>query len=153
MKIRIEIDDSLTDEEIVIRCRNLNEDIVSIQKSITDAIGTGFQLHVFKGEKEYFLNIDKILFFETDGSFIMAHTANDIYETRLRLYELEEILPGFFMRVSKSTILNTNYIHSIRKNITGASEVEFTCTKKQAFVSRSYIKQLMSKLEEKRLKR
>lgn len=153
MKIRIEIDDSLTDEEIVIRCRDLNDEIVHIQRNISEAVNTRLQLNVFKGEKEYFLTLDKIVFFETDGSSIMVHTSNDIFETRLRLYELEEILPTIFMRVSKSAILNINYIHSIRKNITGASEVGFTCTNKQVFVSRSYIKQLMSKLEEKRLKR
>lgn len=56
------------------------------------------------------------------------------------------------MRVSKSTIINLSEIRSIRKNITGASEVEFNGTMKKAYVSRMYIKAFMNKMEEKRLK-
>lgn len=32
------------------------------------------------------------------------HTAVDIYETDYKLYELEQLLPGYFMRISKSAI-------------------------------------------------
>ena len=56
------------------------------------------------------------------------------------------------MRVSKSTIINMSVIRSIHKNITGASEVEFQGTMKKAYVSRMYIKALMSKIEEKRIR-
>ena len=153
MKIRIEIDDNLTEEEIVIRCRTLNEDVLSIQKNISEAINTRMQLNVIKGDAEYYITLEEILFFETDGSMVAVHTKGQIYETKLRLYELEEMLPGMFMRVSKSTILNTTKIRAIHKNITRASEVEFIGSNKLAFVSRNYFKPLMSKIEEKRLKR
>jgi DNA-binding LytR/AlgR family response regulator len=63
------------------------------------------------------------------------------------------MLPGSFLRVSKSCIMNTEKIRSVRKNITGASEVEFMDSVKKAFVSRSYFKVLTDKLEEKRLKK
>ena len=55
MKIRIEIDDNLTEEEIVIRCRTLNEDVLSIQKNISEAINTRMQLNVIKGDAEYYI--------------------------------------------------------------------------------------------------
>ena len=153
MKIRIEIDDNLTEEEIVIRCRTLNEDVLSIQKNISEAINTRMQLNVIKGDAEYYITLEEILFFETYGSMVAVHTKGQIYETKLRLYELEEMLPGMFMRVSKSTILNTTKIRAIHKNITGASVVEFFGSNNLAFVSRNYFKPLMSKIEEKRLKR
>ena len=75
------------------------------------------------------------------------------YQTKYKLYELEDILPGFFMRVSKSTILNTNHIYSINRNLTASSVVAFSDTHKQVYVSRYYYKPLISKLEEKRLHR
>lgn len=151
MKIKIEIDDGLAEEEIVIRCKSLNEDVISIQKRITDAVNSRMQLEVTKGEKEYYITIDEIIFFETDASGVVVHTANQIYETKYRLYELENLLPGNFIRVSKSTILNSARVRAIHKNITGASEVEFTGTNKKVFVSRNYLKLLLEKLEEKRL--
>lgn len=151
MKIKIEIDDGLAEEEIVIRCKSLNEDVISIQKRITDAVNSRMQLEVSRGEKEYYITIDEILFFETADNSVVVHTAGQIYETNYRLYELEDLLPGYFVRVAKSTILNASKVRAIHKNITGASEVEFAGTNKKVFVSRNYLKLLLTKLEEKRL--
>ena len=153
MKIRVEIDENVKEEEIILRCRELNDETIAIQKRIAEAVNEGMTLTVTRGESEYYLNLQEILFFETAGVAVAVHTVNQIYTTHQRLYELEEILPGIFLRVSKSTILNTGRIRSVRKNITGASEVEFDGTAKKAFVSRSYFKLLTDKLEEKRLKR
>lgn len=153
MKIRIEADDEIREEEVVIRCRELDDDIIALQRRIAEAVSGGLQLNVYRSGKEYYLNLEEILFFETDGTVVAVHTVNQIYVTKLRLYELEEMLPGNFMRVSKSAILNTGQVRAIHKNITGASEVEFAGTSKKAFVSRSYFKALISKLEEKRLRK
>ena len=153
MKIRVEIDENVKEEEIILRCRELNDETIAIQKRIAEAVNEGMKLTVTRGESEYYLNLQEILFFVTAGAAVAVHTVNQIYTTHQRLYELEEILPGIFLRVSKSTILNTGRIRSVRKNITGASEVEFDGTAKKAFVSRSYFKLLTDKLEEKRLKR
>ena len=152
MKIRMEIDDCITDDEIIIRCKELNDEILSLQRHISEAVNQNMQLHVTKGDKDYFITLEEILFLETAGQMVAVHTGDDIYTTRQKMYELEELLPGRFMRVSKSTIINTRMIRSIHKNITGASEVEFAQTMKKAYVSRTYIKALMSKLEEKRIK-
>ena len=153
MKIKIEIDEGLMEEEIVIRCKSLNEEVISIQKRITEADNSRMQLEVSRGEKEYYITIDEILFFETADSGVVVHTAGQIYETKYRLYELEDLLPGNFVRVAKSTILNAAKVRAINKNITGASEVEFAGSNKKVFVSRNYLKLLMTKLEEKRLGR
>ncbi len=83
----------------------------------------------------------------------MLHTTKDIYKTRQKLYELEELLPRDFIRVSKSTIVNTLKISAIKKNITGASEISFLSSTKKAFASRNYIKALIEIMDEKRLKR
>ena len=151
MKIKIEIDEALAEEEIVIRCKSLNEDVISIQKRITDAVNSRMQLEVSRDDKEYYLVIDEILFFETDANGVVVHTATQMYETKHKLYELEDLLPGNFIRVSKSSILNSAKVRAIHKNITGASEVEFVGSSKKVFVSRNYFKVLMAKLEEKRL--
>ena len=151
MKIKIEIDASLAEEEIIIRCRTLSEDAISIQKRVADAVNSRMQLEVTKGEKEYYITLDEIFFVETDATGVVVHTAKEIYETKHRLYELEDMLPGNFIRVSKSTILNATKVRTVHKNITGASEVGFMGSSKKVFVSRNYFKLLMAKLEEKRL--
>ena len=153
MKIRIEIDENLTEEEVVIHCRRLTEDVGKIQTAVSDVINATQKFVFFKGTTEYYLPLDDILFFETDETGISAHTKEEVYQTKYKLYELEDILPGFFMRVSKSTILNTNHIYSISRNLTASSVVAFAGTYKQVYVSRYYYTPLVSKLEEKRLQK
>ena len=97
------------------------------------------------------MTLSKILFFETDENGISAHTRDEMYQTRYKLYELEDMLPGVFMRVSKSTILNTDQIYSIDRNLTASSVVAFLNTHKKVYVSRYYYKPLTQKLQEKRL--
>ena len=153
MKIKIEIEEALAEDEVVIRCRGLTEEISAIQKAVSEVSSAAQKFTFYKGNTEYYLTLDEILFFETDETGISAHTRTDAYQTKYKLYELEDILPGFFMRVSKSTILNTNHIYSINRNLTASSVVAFSDTHKQVYVSRYYYKPLISKLEEKRLQR
>ena len=80
----------------------------------------------------------------------MAHTRDDVYETRRKLYELEELLGGRFQRISKSAIVNVDKVYSIKRNVTSSSAIEFQRTHKQIYVSRAYYKVLREKLEEKR---
>ena len=112
MKIRIEVDETALENEVVIRCAGLTKEVQLIQQALSE-IAAGNQRFIFyKGETEYYIELDEILFFETDDGMINVHTADDVYQTKLKLYELEERLPGYFMRVSKSAILNVNKIYS-----------------------------------------
>ena len=151
MKIRIEMEPELTEDEVVLRCRQLTPEIVRLQESIIEQCSHSSQFILYKEETEYYVSLDEILFFETEGGCVIAHTADEMYTARHKLYELEEILPGSFLRISKSSIVNCNKIYSVSRNLTAASRIEFHNTHKQIYVSRGYYKILKTKLEEKRL--
>ena len=148
MKIRINLDETLEEEEVVINCREVGPQILAIQKSISNIIGRNQNFVLYQGEKEFYIPLNQILFFETGKEGISAHTKDSMFQTKYRLYELEELLPGNFVRVSKSTILNINNIYSLTKNITSSSLVQFDNSIKEVYVSRSYYKALKNKLEE-----
>ncbi|AQS05780.1 MULTISPECIES: LytTR family DNA-binding domain-containing protein [Clostridium] len=150
MKIRVELDNEIKENEVIIKCNELNEEVRNIQIVLGELLSQKKHITFYKGETEYYLSLEEILFFETEESGICAHTINNIYNVKYKLYELEELLPGYFMRVSKSTILNTNHIYSITKSISSSSRVEFQNTHKQVYVSRYYYKPLKIKLLEKR---
>lgn len=150
MKIRIEVDPDLAEDEVLIRCKSISDDVAAMQQAITDISSSGQRFQFYNGEKEFYFSLDEILFFETDGSKVNAHTAQQVYQVKYRLYELEELLPSCFVRVAKSTILNVRHVHAITKNLTGASEVEFQGTHKHIYVSRGYYKVLKEKLESRR---
>lgn len=153
MKIKIEIDENLPEDEVLIRCRGLTEQVTEIQKAVSEVVNTSQRFVFYRGNTEYYLALDEILFFETDGDGINAHTRDNIYQTKYKLYELEDLLPGCFMRISKSSIVNTNHIYSISRNLTASSVVAFAGTHKQVYVSRYYYKPLVNKLEEKRMRK
>ena len=100
-KVRIEIDPQC-DEEIIVRCRNMSADVARIESLISSLDSSEMELEL--GDKLHFVKVSSILFFETDGSKTAAHTADRMYYTDLKLYELEERLPNSFMRISKSCI-------------------------------------------------
>ena len=66
MKIRIEIEDNLTEEEIIIRSGSLNAKVQMIQKAIAEAVDKEQKMSFFKGDTEYYLQLAEILFFETE---------------------------------------------------------------------------------------
>lgn len=149
MKVRVEIDDGITEDEIVLRCQSLTAEVLRMQQRIAGEAAKLQSITVYRGSTEYFLPLDQILFFETEGKEINVHTADDIYKMKSRLYELEELLPGQFMRISKSAILNIRCIRSINRNLSAASVVELWGTHKQVYVSRYYYKLLRDRLTEK----
>lgn len=142
IKVKIEIDPDSEDCEVVIRCPEISDRVEAIRMLLTEASPQDSRISLFKKDAEFFLPLEEILFFETDGGIIRAHTANDDFETRYKLYELEGKLPSCFLRISKSTILNTRKVYSITKNLAGASRIEFQGTYKTVYCSRNYYKAL-----------
>ena len=151
MKVRIEIEEGLEEEEVVIRCSALNDAIVSLQSYISRQGSDKRCLVLTAGETEYYVPLEDIYFFETEGREIRAHTMDKLFCCSYRLYELEELLPGSFMRISKSTIANLDHIYSITRNLTASSEVEFRGSKKKTLVSRNYYRALVERLNSRKL--
>ena len=136
MKLRIEIDSNLEETEIVIKAAALTDEIADLQRLLQESKSP--RLIFYKGTGEYYLDLSEILFFETEGSKIYAHTHKDAYEVRLKLYELESILPRYFSRVSKSTIANIRQVYSVDKSFSGTGTISFYQTHKEVRDSRHY---------------
>jgi DNA-binding LytR/AlgR family response regulator len=142
LKVKIEIDPGASDCEVTIRCAAVDDEVVRLQKLLSENASGPALITLRKGDAEFFVSLSDILFFETDGGQIRAHTAADELETGYKLYELEQKLPPYFLRISKSTILNTHKLYSITRNLTGASKIEFQGTYKTVYCSRNYYKAL-----------
>ena len=148
MKIRIELDDGLDEIEVVIRAGQLSAELEQIQQVLSQVNRP--QLVFYKGNSEYFLDLADILFFETDGSRVFGHSRDNAYEVKFKLYELEDCLPPYFCRISKSSIVNTRSIYSLEKSFSGTSIIRFYDTVNQIHASRHYYQLLKEKLRETR---
>lgn len=149
--MRVLIETSEVEEPIItIHCKEPNAEILKLQQTIQEVLLKKPKISFYQDGKEYYFPIDQILFFETDGNTVYAHTSDHLYKVKERLYELEQLLPTSFLRISKSTILNTHHVYSIERNLTSYGLVEFYKSHKKVYVSRFYYKTLKQKLEERR---
>ncbi len=148
VKIRIEIVEDSAEEEVVIRCCRVDEIVRNIQQCVLEQLAAGTKITFYKENQEFFFPLDEVLFFETEGENIFAHTANDAYQIKYRLYELEQTLPRHFVRAAKSTIVNITRVYSITRNLAASSLVNFTGSHKHVYVSRHYYQQLRERLNE-----
>ena len=148
MKIRIELVNDLAEDEVLIRCGRVDDTIQKIQQYILEQSSLSSKITFYKQNREFYFPLDDILFFETEGENIYAHTVDDAYRIKYRLYELEEMLPRQFVRAAKSTIVNVMQVYSITRNLTASSLIQFINSHKQVYVSRYYYRELRQRLNE-----
>lgn len=143
MKIEINEDSSLQNTEITINCRKIDAEILKIVAllRVMDQKITGV-----KDDKTYLLDASKILYIDTVDKRTFFYTAHEVYETPLRLYELEERLgKADFFRTSKSTIINFQQIKSLRPDFGGRMLVQMN-NGETLNVSRQYVPVIKEKL-------
>lgn len=59
MKIKIEMDEQ-AEEEVIIRCRGMTEQIAAIQRAVSEAAGAVQKIVLYKGNTEYYLPMNDI---------------------------------------------------------------------------------------------
>ena len=142
--------DSDADEEVIIRCRELTPEIEYIKNAAENG-GSLTEISLELQGREYFTPLSEILFFESAGDKTAAHTADKMLYTDKTLRELEETLPGYFARVSKSCLLNIKCVSSMKRSVSGVCEVWIGGETKKVYVSRMYYGPFREKLNELRL--
>ena len=145
MKLRIELTDGSVEDEVIVRCSRVDDNVQKLQEFILSMSAP--RMTFYKEAQEFYLPLEDILFFETDGEQVFAHTPGDAFKVKHRLYELEEILPRPFTRAAKGTIVNTKQIYAINRNLTSSSKISFNNTHKHIYVSRHYYKSLRETMD------
>lgn len=149
MKVKLNIDPNQKETELVINASALTLEIEQLYHALQKQTPNLEQIEAVKDNVSYYLNLSDILFFETDSKIVMAHTAKNAYQVKYKLYELEDILGGNFMRVAKSTILNLDKIYAITRSISNC-QIKFKESYKTVYISRHYYRDLCNRLEERR---
>ena len=150
MKVRIE---NAETDEIIIRCRDANENIYALKSAIEDIMRGEREIILVSGGTEYFIAKDDILFFESSDGKVYAHTKDGMYTAPYKLFELETMMPASFLRISKSAVANLSRVSAIRREVVGNGELAFRNSHKKVWFSRAYYKLLQYKMEEMRLRK
>ncbi len=144
MKVRIELIDETREEEVVIRVHEKNEAVVAMTRRIESVSD---ELSVQKGNTFCKIKLDDIFYFEIVDRKAFIYVQDEVYETKLKLYEFEEKTRGNgFFRASKSMILNADKIDYVKPSLSGRFEVRLL-NGETVLVSRQYAKLLRRMME------
>lgn len=143
MKITINVDEKTDETRIDISCRELTPEV---EQMIATLRMINQQILVTKDEESHLLDVAAIVYIEAVERKTFVYTEKDIYESKLKLYEMEERLcRSGFLRISKSCLVHLKYIKSIKSEI----ERKLRLTVKngeQIIVSRQYADEIKKRL-------
>lgn len=109
-------------------------------------LGAGEQkLTGVKEGETFVLERKDVLYADTADRRSFLYTAQGVYETPLRLYELEERLGSAFFRTSKSALVNFDHIRSLRPDLGGRLRLRLS-NGEILVVSRQYAGEIKKKL-------
>ena len=131
-------------EELEIRCHEETEEVKDIVAFVKTRQGklTGN----FEGQK-YEIPVADVYYIETVDNAVFIYGQEKVYEAKQKLYELEGILrEKYFLRVSKSLILNLMKIKSIKPALNGRYSAILQ-SGEEVIISRKYVAQLKRALK------
>jgi len=143
LKISIEEISQELEEEILIRCYEVDDEVYEIINKLTteDIILLGHQ-----NDSIHRIKLHDIYYFEAVEGKVFIYCRDNVFEVKQKLYELEELCKGKnCFRASKSTILNITKISSVYPTISGRLEAILD-NGQRAVISRQYVPVLKNML-------
>lgn len=145
MKITLNQDPACTETEVIINCPEVDEDVLRLAAMLR--VYQKKLVGVLDGER-YLLDVRDVIYVDTADKKTFLYTENAVYQSVLRLHELEDALrEQDFLRTGRSTIINFRRIRSIRPEL-GRRWMVTMDNGEQVSVSRQYAGELNEKLRE-----
>lgn len=134
MKVIIECEEE-NELEIVIRCNKIDDEVKKLLSFFDDE-------HYVIGKlnnRSYQIKTEDIYYLEANEDHIFIYCKDKVYETTLRLYELEKKLDTrSFVRISKSILLNLNKLDSVKALLNGRYEAVLV-NNERLIITRHYV--------------
>ena len=143
MKIVIEEINQGEEEQIIIRCNKIDDNIL---RMISQLKLDQRKLAGIKDGNITMIDPANVYYFEGIDNKVFLYCKQSVYETKLKLYEIEEDYNRTnFFRASKSIILNIAKIKSISPTYSGRFEA-LLFNGEKVVISRQYVPELKKKL-------
>lgn len=131
-------------EKLEIRCHEITEQVKEIVTFVKSRQG---QLSGVIEGKQYEISVTDVYYVEAVDNAVFIYGREKVYEARQKLYELERILrEKYFLRVSKSLILNLMKIKSIKPALNGRYSAILQ-SGEEIIISRKYVPDLKKALK------
>ena len=142
MKIIIEKPQIGEEEQIIVKCHSISPVLWSALNTLQTQ---GDLLIAYIGNEIHRVNPSDIYYIETVDNKTFLYCKREVYESKQKLYELEELAMSDFLRISKSVIVNLSKIKSLTPALSGRFEAALTNGEK-VIISRQYVSELKKNL-------
>ena len=142
MKVDIRKVYSENEERAEIHAVTLTEEI---QNAVDILENNKRSIPVINSEETIMCTLDRVYYFESVDKRTFVYTKDKCYETKYRLYELEEMIPYDFFRCSKAMIINIKKIGSVKAEFNARMRAVLL-NGEEVIISRNYVKDLKGKL-------
>ncbi len=131
-------------ELLEIHCHTLSDEVKEIIAFVKSRNG---QLTGTVDDTMYEIPVSDIYYIEAVENKLFIYTKSKVYETKQKLYELEEILKEkHFLRISKSMLLNLMKVSSIKPSL-NSRFIAVLYSGEQVIISRKYVPELKKALK------
>lgn len=142
MKLLIEQSTDIQETEIKIVCGYMDD---RLKRLIEQIKLYTFSFVVYSDGISTPIALENIYYFDTVDNTVFIYTKDKVYSSDKKLYELEEYLSNSpFTRISKSCIINTSVVASVRAHFNGRIEATLT-NEEKLIVSKHYIQEFKRK--------
>ncbi|MCQ2593764.1 MAG: LytTR family transcriptional regulator DNA-binding domain-containing protein [Treponemataceae bacterium] len=143
MKITINIDQNTAETSLVLTCRQLTP---QVEKLLAAFRIIDKQIAAKKGDSVCLLDLNEVFYIESLERSTFFYTANGVFESEMKLYELENQLAAYnFIRVRKNTICSLQKIKALKAEANRKIKITME-NGYQIIASRMYADELRKKL-------
>ncbi len=127
------------EEEVIVRCYDMQEKWVEAIRAVTAGEIT---ISGLLDEKVYRLKLSDVYYFEVMEGRSFLYCEKAVFACKQKLYEFEELCrTSMLFRCSKSMILNADKIRYVHPSVSGRFEATLTNNEK-VMISRQYVGEL-----------
>ena len=143
MKITITEPGEGEEDEIIVRVRHMDQQLLKL----IYAVKAGREKITALQDGNYFqVAPEEIYYFEAVDNKVFLYLEKEVYETKMKLYELQDIFQGTdFYRASKSCIVNLSKVKRLSPAFNGRFEALMQ-NGERVIISRQYVPVLKQKL-------
>ena len=144
MKVDIIIDETIDETQVKIFAKEYSKEVENIKDLLADRIID--KIVAFREKEVFILSYEEIIRIFAQDKSVFIKTKDGTLSSRLTLYELDNRLDKKrFIRISRSDIVNLDFVKKLDLSFTGTIAVELT-NDDVAYVSRRNLKEFRKAL-------
>lgn len=139
MKVRVRIDPKVAEDQVTIEAHSMTPTVSDLVSYIRQWEKQPTNLKVRRGREIYFFEWGDITRFYLENRILQVKVHGVSYQSSLRLYQVKEMLPEYFLQISQSEIINLHQLDHLQLTTNGLVKLILK-NKDVTYSSRRYLK-------------